>query len=105
MLIYSPGNEYCLHEEARCRNAGCSELYIVHLLDSSANCPATQWDDTCPWSVSVTLAAVAPEPGAAELANGKKWTERQHRRRTHARTHGRSLRGFGFTALLVLPHS
>lgn len=36
MLIYGPGNEYCWYEEARCRNAGCSELYIVHLLDSFA---------------------------------------------------------------------
>lgn len=36
MLIYWPGNEYCWTKEALCRNAGCSKLYIVHLLDSFA---------------------------------------------------------------------
>lgn len=36
MLVCWPGNEYCWYEGACCRNAGCSELYIVHLLDSFA---------------------------------------------------------------------
>ena len=36
MLIHWPGNEYCWYEAAQCRNAGCSKLYIVHLLDSLA---------------------------------------------------------------------
>lgn len=36
MLLSWTGNEYCWREEARCGDAGCSELYIVHLLDTFA---------------------------------------------------------------------
>lgn len=36
MLVCWPGNECSWHEETRCRNAGCSELYIVHLSDTFA---------------------------------------------------------------------
>lgn len=67
MFIYCPGNQYFWHENVRCRNAGCSELYILHLLDSFAVIALQHnRDDTRSSSVSVTLSPRSPKPPAAE---------------------------------------
>lgn len=75
------GNEYCWREEAQRRNAGCSELYIVHLLDTSAVIALQHNSGTTLVVPRVSALHYPPPPGPVPCKawplNTHKWKEMQ----------------------------